>query len=510
MALKNKKFALPDGWEYELIAGNNGRITEDDEPVVSFSKSGRSIQYGLMSNKWKGRTPDEFEDEKYELQLWVEYQRNELFRKADLHHWIRFESDSPCYFDFISLKLIGACGKRGGKDIEGKPVSFTNKQLGIFLKLVESPNFPCSYDVLYISADIDTESDRCLGTLTTHINSIKNYDTSLRNTIKNANSGYSYIGNAECWAIGSDYLKITEIDNDLISLDKVFSLMGRLNIVVSNIPPRFGKPLQISPFETLTASEKLAFLVPPDFIDVSHIGKAIDSLVQKNKMEADTFILNLYKTVSKGETIGKLWDHIKDWITENYKASVSASSYYGIYGEYPTTEKDIYEQSNMNFSKSIRRIHLPTREYLEASPVAEEFFRKRNTDIEKETSSGINVFDYVVALVLASFYYCRCPQTDAITQLKKLYKEKLRAEVQSRFSICVDPDSMPPLSGDDIDRDLQSTYLAIMEAYAYAEAVEKQFDMLHGAGAFEKYMLSKHEYSNDDLNSHNPSSELTR
>lgn len=480
-----------------------------EEPIILFSKGDMCVKYRLMEDSWERAVYDmEISDEEFDaIENWICLKKGDLFRELELHHFIQFERDSSCYFDFISLRLFGARGTKDNKPINGEPVNFTPKQLRILETLVKNRDAHCEYDLLYLAADISTETrDSALRALTVHINNIRNYDNSLRNTIENANEGYRYTGRAESWVIGNDFLRSHNEEGAGVALEKIFSLISHLKVLVSNTKPNGESSLRVTLSESATITDKFAFFIPTDFINADQSPSIVEALFQGNKLDSDTFIINIYKKVSRGDFINKLWDHIKAWIFENYKASISASSYYGMNDECPKTIKEVFENPPRDYTKYIQRIYSPTKEFIENSIVAEDFFKKRNIDIEKEKTPGVDIFDYIVALVLASFYYCRCIQTDEITQLRKLYRDKLYVAIQERFSAVADTSVLPPMTGQE-EQDYLSTCQMIEELYALAEAAGKQFNIYYGV---EKFKLSKNKFENDASNNHNATPGKTR
>lgn len=503
MAVKRKKTGLPNGWQYKLVSSKRGKISKADEPMIVFSKDGICMKYRLIEDTWERSfcDVDILETDFDEIENWMALKKGYLFSELELHHFIQFEEGSSCYYDFMSRKLLGAQGKKNDKSINGEPKNFTNKEWGILEVLVENRNSHCDYEVLCLAADISTEVwSSAVRNLTVLMNRIKNYDASLRNTIGPAvNEGYTYKGNADSWVIGNDFLSFLDEEGEQVTLEKVFSLISHFKVLVSNIKPSADNPLRVILSDNATINDKLAFLIPSDFINSTHSTSMEEALFRGKKMESDICLINIYKQASRGDMLNRLWDHIKGWIFENYKASISASSYYGMNNVCPETIAEVFENPPRDYSKYIQRIYSPTKEYIENSVVAEEFFKKRNIDVEKENSSGVDIFDYIVALVLASFYYCKCLQTEEIAQLKKLYRDKLYAAIQERFSVAVDEGALPLMTRQE-EIDYLSTCQFIEEVFALAEAAIKQFNEYYGV---EKFKLSMNNYVNDDPNNHN-------
>lgn len=502
MARKTKERDLPIGWVYTLVSNKSGKVTKEDEPFILFSKDNFHLKYGLIREGWI--QPKEFgceiADEIYALQQWADLRRNRLFSEMGLYHVIQFENDSSCYFDYITNSLIGAHGQKNNKPINGEPVKFTNKQLALFIALTEYPRTPLDYETLRIEASIP-DSDSFVSTITTHINAIRQYDSSLYNSITNANSQYTYIGNPGYWSIGNQFPREPD-EVTCITLSKVFSIVESLNVLVSNTASRHGYTFHVSNMDSASVEDKFLFLIPPDFVDMEQKSETCEKLFQQNRFDSETALLNIYRHGISVDSINRLWDHLKKWISDNYQASISASGYYGMNGELPSRPSDLDAVSSKALAKAVQRICNTARDVLVSTAVAEDFFHKRNIDVGSETSTDVDVFDYIVALVLASFCYCKCQQSEAILQAKRLYREELKTAILYRF-----PSSN---SSTTITENKEQDMATLIELVEGLEDFKKQFDKAYGEGAFEKAYKSFCKYTNDDPNSHNPTSNRTR
>lgn len=502
MARKTKGLDLPIGWVYTLVSNKSGKVNKEDEPFILFSKGDSHLKYGLIREGWI--QPEEFgceiEDEIFALQQWAELRRGRLFREIGLYHVIQFENDSSCYFDYISNSLIGARGQKNNKPINGEPVKFTNKQLALFIALTEYPKTPLDYETLRIEASIP-DSDSFVSTITTHINAIKQYDSSLYNSITNDNSQYTYMGNPGYWSIGNQFPRELE-EVTCITLSKIFSIVESLNVLVSNTASRHGYTFSVSNMDGASVYDKFLFLIPPDFVDLEHRDETCEKLFHQNRFDSETTLLSIYKHGIAVDSINRLWDLLKKWIYDNYLASISASGYYGMNGELPSSPNDLDEVSPKALAKALQRVTNSTRDVLTNSVVADDFFHKKSTDVGSENSPNIDVFDYIVALVLASFYYCKCQQSEAILQAKRLYREKLQTAIRYRFPSSSDPTT--------ITEDKEKDIATLIELVEGLEDFKKQFDRVYGEGAFEKAYNSFCNYTNDDPNNHKPTPNRTR
>lgn len=521
MGRRKKAQDLPEGWEKELVLYKPlGKIEklDEDKVYISFSKGNVELRFSPIREDWLElcEIPDELDDEVDAIYKKVISDLSELRKEMNIHHYVQFEDGSPCYFDYLSNVLIGAQGKKGYgkklKEIRGKPENFESQELAILEALIRARDYRIGWGELIVKATYGSEDsdaqdeiyDNSLKSrLTSQISKIKNYDSSLENTIKkeskNGELGYKYIGNPDYWVIGN--VKPGENDEDYgFTLRTVFTMMESLNILV---PDSRRESFRVTAIENAEAVDRFTFLVPPGFLDMTEHPVECEDLYRKNRLDSEILLSGIYKKGAIPEIMHSVWDYLKAWISNNYEASLSAVIYCALECEHLPAYEDLENVPPNRKKRMIQSINVEVCSILEGSKVAEVFFRDSNIDPEKETKKGTDVFDYITAMVLASFWYCSGPDTAELNAAKRHYRLNLISEIEKRFS-----PNLQPLSSDN-EQDFYFTEKMTRKCYEMMQAYERAYNQKYGDGAFE----ARNKYSNENDNNPNgkdPSPTLTR
>ena len=125
----------------------------DKEPAVTIAVRGGTIRYRIISYllqdidaiTWEGNLEQDVLDD---VEAWVHANLPMLLAEAQLHHIIKFDKKSKCYYDFQSHTLYEANGyyeKKGSTAgglknaaaINGKPIKIPNSAVPFIEKLTK-------------------------------------------------------------------------------------------------------------------------------------------------------------------------------------------------------------------------------------------------------------------------------------------------------------------------------------------------------------------------------------
>lgn len=415
------KLNFPRGLKYRIERTRPGIIIpgSGNEPIITIYGHGIYLQYRLISftpveETYKGDLSD---DEKTRIEDEIQNYLQSLLSSVKVKHFVKFVSESPCYYDFGTGMLCGASGVREKKGaINGAPFE-PSQSAKVFIDILTGePNVP--FDAFLIGERAGLSE----GSIATSFGNFQKLDPSIRTTFSRSRSTCVYKGNAQTWMIGK------ELEETSMTLAKIFKTVGNRNIVaiLNKAQHQFNASLLND--------------VEPDFM-LCFLGLNAE-LFDPTAMDVERFVMNGYcNSVSTfnallrrySNALEAVWNQIIRNITENLLYSLRASSYYEDTEKIPLYETDLRGYSlplqGVRWENSLKRICPSIKEVLQETQVGADFFGYCDTDVNTDKAIG-----YIAALVLASFCYCQTETTDEEnSQLRVRYQQKLQALIREKF-----------------------------------------------------------------------------
>lgn len=465
---------LPRGLKYRIEKANPGVITpgSDNDPLITIYGSGIYRQYRLISfteveETYEGNLTEdeiaEIEDELWEM-------RPKLLIEAKVRHYVKFVDDSPCYYDFHSEKLYGASGVREKKGpIKGESFRPSTNVRDFIEIMTEVPGTKTNViDIL----EKNQNSDKSFATI--WMNFLK-LDASIRSTFLKVRRGICiYEGNAPTWQVGG------EIGATDITLGAIFSGITYRKIVATFDKER--RKLNASLLDDIEPESILAFLgLDSDVFDSSFVN--IEKLITKNYIDSTDRIESLlakYTSFLEG-----VWNHLINNIETSFSYTFSASSYYEETLNIPMRDSDLISYvipaRSPRWNNALERACLSVKNIIQSTRVGVDYFMHCKKEVNADS-----VIDYIAALVLISFSYCKTPTNSEKTrEIKGRYKKRLLDFIQEKFGY------IPPSNSGDSLFDPEALQMGLQRLltfreqllsdgqYAYASEIEKIFDGLN-------------------------------
>lgn len=409
----------------------------DKEPIITISGRGAMIQYRLVSaamgvddlieNTYT--TGDLEQSEMYAIEEWIYDYLPSLLQNAKIRHIIRFKQESNCFYDFDAHTLYGGSGskeKKGKNDeylknamsLKGKPCSVTNSEHEIIDLLTRTPNARYPYDTVTEKAGINTP-----GSMTQTWSRLRKYDVSILETFHRKNGEFWYSGLSQIWVVGE------ENENISISMAKIFDVVGDWDVV--SLFDESSRQLYSCSIQNVFPEYIMKFFgLSNDFFDIKSMG--IDSFVIDNRSDSDTALMKLMDKCSI--SIDAVWEQLRTSINENIPLSISASTYYHDTREFPMKKTDLsaYSLTAERLERSLMRVCSKVQELIENSCVGAEYFAYCDIAVKPDS-----IIDYIVALILICFSYCKGTQnSEKLSNTKRRYYEKLISLIRRRFNYC--------------------------------------------------------------------------
>ncbi len=429
---------LPRGIKYRVEIPQPGIIIpgSENEPIITVFGRDSNIQYKLIScaleqdcivqDTYSAGNLDD--DEIEMIDSWVEYLTPSLLQEAGVRHTIHFLPDSTCYYDFASQTLYGANGykeKKGVRTenrentapINGEPYKLKKSETAFIELLTRTPNAPFSME------DVEDLSGlHGAGSVTSTWHEFKRHDSAIDATFDRKNGMFFYRGIPQIWVIGED-------KEDELTLKKLFEVVGYGDVVASFDKTR----LRVCLAEKASPEEKLMFLgVANALIDLTTIEMDINRFVVSNYCPASVLIgfLNRYSS-DNSVSLEAVWKALREKLTENLTLSLNASTYHYETEEIPSRLADLkgYTVTAGRLEKSLQRICPAIKSIITSTRVGTDYFGYCDIAVKPST-----VVDYIAALVLACFSYCRSEQDPMISQKKTRYQSILTALIRKQFN----------------------------------------------------------------------------
>lgn len=454
---------MPRGLKYKIEIAHPGIIVPgtDDEPVATIVLDGCIFHYRLISYKLQAAGQPTMEgDYPYKTQKdvegWAWDNLTMLLAEAHLHHIIRFDKKSKCYYDFLSQTLYGANGyyeKKGSvadgrvnvAAIRGEPIMLPDSVIPFIERLTKHPKTGVEID-RFIDENFDEGADDNSwgNTLENERKKIsqafykfKQYDTSIGDTFFREKTGrrlFKYMGEPQIWFIGED------VPFESLTIDKVYKAVAKYD-VITICDPVTGQLLHSVLSSDISAEESMAFLgLDAELLDPSMIN--VKTFFDANFCDSADVLKSMLSNFCT--ILDTVWARIAKNIKNNFLRSLSASTFYADtrvipqrqsdLKAYPVNEERLWIVLNQTYTTAVTGV-------IKSTGIAEEFFRGCKLEIApKNPSQGIEkAIDGIVALILLCFCCCQTSFVDEeLSLLTKRYQSELRERIHEKF------DYIPP------------------------------------------------------------------
>ena len=430
------KTKLPKGLKHKIENIMPGIIIPgtDKEPIVTISGRGAMIQYRLVSaamgvddlieNTYI--TGNLGQDEMHAIEEWIYDYLPSLLQEAKIRHIIRFKQESNCFYDFHSHNLYGADGykeKKGQNDeyianavsLKGKSCSVAKSENEFIVLLTRTPNARYPLDTVAEKAHIKSTS------MDQTWSRFRRYDESIRETFNRQDGEFFYTGLPQIWVIGDENESIS------LSIGKIFEVVGDWDVV--SLFDKSSHQLCTCAIQDVFPEYILKFLgLSNDFFDIRSMG--INSFIIDNCSNSDIALTKLMDRCSI--SLDAVWEQLRTSINENIPLSISASTYYHDTREFPVRMTDLsaYSLTAERLERSLMRVCSKVQELIENSCVGAEYFAYCDIAVKPES-----IIDYIVALILMCFSYCKGTQTnERLSNTKRRYHENLIFSIRRHFN----------------------------------------------------------------------------
>lgn len=481
-----KSRRLPNGLKYEIDRVNPGVIVPgtDREPAVTITVREGTIQYRLisyiMSNAnaltCEGDIPQPILDY---VESWVSSHLPMLFAEANLHHIVRFDKKSMCYYDFLSETLYYANGyyeKKGSTagglknvaEINGKPISLPDSAIPFIEILTKRPTIGFSTEI-FIDGDIEDEDElkRAKNNISQAFYKFLRYDSSIKHTFKKEKTGskqFKYDGEPQEWYVGDN------VQNGILTVKKIYDAVVQLEILTICDPLK-DIPVNSILAENITSEEAVAFIgLDPGLFDTSLID--IKQFFETNRFESTAVLKAMLSTYCT--MLDAIWARMAKNIKNNFLHSLSASTYFKDTKSIPHHQSDylrVYPLNEERLRIILNGTYPVIAKFIKDFGFEKEFFKDRDFDItqKKEIISVENAINGIVSLILLCFYCCFTSLVDEeLDRLKKLYQEKLIELIQKKF------DSVPPSDSGNIMFDPETFQMQLQRLLAISDKLSRE------------------------------------
>lgn len=459
---------LPHGLRYKIEIKSTGIITpgSDNEPVVTIYGPGTHLQYRLISLTEVEETYkcSLTADDKLLIEDEIEEKKPQLLAEAKVIHYVKFVDDSQCYYDFDSEQLYGACGIREKKgSINGRPFRPSPNVRDFIERLTEVPG--AKIDVFEILENNGSSED----SFRTIWGNFRKLDPSIYSTFSHVSRGFCiYNGNAPIWQVGN------EKDGMDLTLYAIFTAVAYRKIVASVDKP--NQKFNASLLNEIETENILTFLgLDADVLDPSLI--EIEKLITRNYCDSTEFFISLIDRYT--DILDGVWNHLRRNIETNLSYTFSASSYFEETQIIPTKVGDLKLYSipvrSQRWNNALGQACLSVKNIIQSTRLGVDFFANCKAEINPD-----KVIDYIVAIVLASLYYCKTPTSgDNESAIKARYGQKLQELIRKKFGYVSPSNGGGGLFGPEALWIELQELLALQEQlsndgqYAYASVIEK-------------------------------------
>lgn len=484
-------------YKVEIPFEGNIRPGIDAEPTITIKVHGGTIRYRLVSFLlgWsdeptcEGDIPDSESDY---VTSWVSSNIHGLIAEAHLHHIVRFDKESKCYYDFISQTLFNADGlyeKKGSTvdslksfaESNGEPIRLPNRFVPFIEKLTQHPRIAIGEEVfLDLKDDAENYEIRAAkGNLSTNFSTFKKYDSSIDAKFKREKTGnkrFIYLGEPQEWFVGE------KVKDKSLTIRNIFETTVLCD-VLAVLDAEERELVYVAQATDVIAEGSIAFLgLNAEFLKT--VGVNLEQLTCNNYFEPpDAFKSLLSKYCVMLEAT---WKQIAKTIEKNFLYSIGASTFYRETEELPKRLSDLngYLPTKERLDNLLKRICPAIEETIRESKTGISLFAYCDTKVTPEKA-----IDYIVALVLSCLSDCHASSTDEkLIRLRGKYQQKLHELILKKFG-CNPPGDNDGRLFNPVAFKMNLQHLLTLQdqlmsegQYAHASLIEKYFTGLKELG----------------------------
>ena len=495
--------------KYKVNIPREGRIRPgiDAEPTITIKVSDGTIRYHLVSfllehSDEPTSEGNVKESEKNYVDSWVCSNLPGLLAEAHLHHIVKFDKESECYYDFLSETLYHADGcyeKKGSTvgslknaaKINGEPIKLPKRLIPFVEKLTQHPKTPYPEDTFFeIRDEAEAYEIKAIkGNLATNFSILKRYDSSIDAKFKRETTGskqFIYLGEPQEWYVGEN------VKNENLTIGKTFETIFK-TITQCEIIAIFDtvkkELIYVTQKTDVTAEETIAFFgLNTEFLEPAC--EDLKQLVYNSYCESPDALKSL---LSKCCTMmDAVWRQIAKNVEENLSCSLGASTFCRETGELPKRLSDLngYRPARERLNNLLKRICPAIEKTIKESKTGAGFFGYYNFEVTSEKA-----IDYIVALILSCFSDCQTSSTDEeLMRLRGAYQKVLRNLIEQKFA--VDPPNSGNASFYDESEELRWIRRRLFELQEQAMS-----DRMFGYVSFIAEILNSHIFGFNDENS---------